>query len=327
MEKKKRITYGIFLLLAILLPHVFGGNYYLSLYSQALISIIVVLGLNFITGLTRNMNLGTAGIMALGSYTSALLNMKLGISPWIGLTAAIVMGFLIGKGLGYPSLRVKGVYLSLTTIAFGEIVRLVLNNTTSITGGAQGVKSIPSYHLFGFEITRGIPFYYFLLVIMLVILWLSVRIVNSKWGRAFKAISDNPDAAESLGIDIAKIKILAFTLASIYASLGGALYAHLLGYINPQTYTFDMSIKYVIMLMIGGIGLVKGNIFGAIVVTMLPELLRFLGDYYQLVFYTLAFAAAIKLPQGWLEGAKLLWKWLHKKMTGKKAVAAGGKDG
>lgn len=317
MVKKKYMVYGGFLVLAVLLPHVFGGNYYLSLYGQALINIIVVLGLNFITGLTRNMNLGTAGIMGLGAYTSALLYERFGISPWIGLAAAIVMGFLIGKGLGYPSLRVKGVYLSLTTIAFGEIVRLVLNNTTSVTGGAQGVKSIPVYHVFGLEISRGIPFYYFLLILMLFVLWLSVRIVHSKWGRAFKAISDNPDAAESLGIDISKIKILAFTLASIYASVGGALYAHLLGYINPQTFTFDMSIKYVIMLMIGGIGMVSGNIFGAIVVTMLPELLRFLGDYYQLVFYAVAFVCAIRLPQGWLAGLGSLWKMLRRKTVPK----------
>lgn len=317
MKKKKTIAYGVCLLLAIILPFAFGGNYYLSLYGQALINIIIVLGLNFITGLTRNMNLGTAGIMALGAYTSALLNVKLGVSPWIGLLAAILMGLLIGQGLGYPSLRVKGVYLSLTTIAFGEIVRLVLNNTTSITEGAQGVKSIPVYNLFGVNIERGIPFYYFLLVIMLLVLWISVRIVNSKWGRAYKAISDNPDAAESLGIDIAKIKILAFTLASVYASVGGALYAHLLGYINPQTFNFDMSIRFVIMLMVGGIGIVSGNVFGAVIVTLLPELLRFLGDYYQLVFYTVAFIGAIKLPQGWPAGLASLWKRVARKMAGR----------
>lgn len=317
MKKKKVAIYGACLLLAIILPLVFGGNYYLSLYGQALINVIIVLGLNFITGLTRNMNLGTAGIMALGAYTSALLNVKLGVSPWIGLLAAIAMGFLIGKGLGYPSLRVKGVYLSLTTIAFGEIVRLVLNNSTSITEGAQGVKSIPVYNLFGLSIERGLPFYYFLLIVMLLVLWISNRIVHSKWGRAYKAISDNPDAAESLGIDIAKIKILAFTLASIYASVGGALYAHLLGYINPQTFNFDMSIRFVIMLMVGGIGIVGGNVFGAIVVTMLPELLRFLGDYYQLVFYTVAFIGAIKLPQGWPAGFAALWKWLVEKIAGR----------
>lgn len=317
MIKKKTVTYGACLFLAIILPFVFGGNYYLSLYGQALINVIIVLGLNFITGLTRNMNLGTAGIMALGAYTSALLNVKLGVSPWLGLLAAIVMGLLIGQGLGYPSLRVKGVYLSLTTIAFGEIVRLVLNNTTSITEGAQGVKSIPVYNLFGVNIERGIPFYYFLLVIMLLVLWISIRIVNSKWGRAYKAISDNPDAAESLGIDIARIKILAFTLASVYASVGGALYAHLLGYINPQTFNFDMSIRFVIMLMVGGIGIVSGNVFGAVVVTLLPELLRFLGDYYQLVFYTVAFIGAIKLPQGWPAGFASLWKWVVGKMAGR----------
>lgn len=314
MKKKSWILYGACLVLAIILPLVFGGNYYLSLYCQVLINIIIVLGLNFITGLTRNMNLGTAGIMALGSYTSALLSVNFGISPWIGLAAAVVVGFIIGRCLGYPSLRVKGVYLSLTTIAFGEIVRLVLNNSTAITGGATGVKNIPVYSLFGVQIQRGVPLYYLFLVIMLLVLWISVRIVNSKWGRAYKAISDNPDAAESLGIDIAKIKIMAFTLAAIYASVGGALYAHLMGYINPATYTFEMSIDFVIMLMVGGIGLIHGNIVGVIIVTLLPEFLRFLGDYYQLVFYTVAFIGAIKLPQGWPVGLMQLCKWITRKM-------------
>lgn len=321
MMKKKNITFAVCLAVAIVLPWLFNSNYYLSLFGQSLINIIVVFGLNFITGLTRNMNLGTAGIMALGAYTSALLYTKLGVSPWLGLIAALVVGFLIGRGLGYPSLRISGVYLSLTTIAFGEIVRLVLNNTTSLTGGAQGLTGVPLFHLFGFEISRGIPMYYFLLVIMLIFYWIATRIVRSKWGRAFKAISDNPDAAESLGIDIAKIKILAFTLAAMFAAFGGALYGNLMGYLSPATFNFDFSINYVIMLMVGGIGVVNGNIFGAIVVTMLPELLRFLGDYYQLVFYVIAFIGAIKLPQGWPAGAMSLYRWIRRKSGAKNGKA------
>lgn len=322
MKSRKTIVFAVCLVLAVILPWVFNSSYYLSLFGQTLINIIIVFGLNFITGLTRNMNLGTAGIMAVGAYTSALLSTKLGISPWIGLAAAILVGFLIGRGLGYPSLRISGVYLSLTTIAFGEIVRLVLNNTTSVTGGAQGLTNVPVFSVFGLEIERGIPFYYFLLIFMLLMFWMSTRIVRSKWGRAFKAISDNPDAAESLGIDIAKIKILAFTLASIYAALGGALYGNLMGYLNPSTFNFDFSINFVIMLMIGGIGIVNGNIIGAIVVTMLPELLRFLGDYYQLVFYTIAFIGAIKLPQGWPAGIASVGRWIVKK-TGMKSRKEG----
>ena len=322
MKNRKNIIFVVCLAVAVVLPWLFNSTYYLSLFGQTLINIIVVFGLNFITGLTRNMNLGTAGIMSLGAYTSALLSTKLGRSPWLGLAAAILVGFLIGRGLGYPSLRISGVYLSLTTIAFGEIVRLVLNNTTSLTGGAQGLSDVPVFSIFGFKIERGIPFYYFLLLFMLLMFWISTRIVRSKWGRAFKAISDNPDAAESLGIDIAKIKILAFTLAAIYAALGGALYGNLMGYLNPATFNFDFSINFVIMLMIGGIGIVNGNIIGAIVVTMLPELLRFLGDYYQLVFYTIAFIGAIKLPQGWPAGLASLWRWLLRK-TGAKSRKEG----
>ena len=157
MKSRKNIIVIVCLIAAVILPWLFNSTYYLSLFGQTLINIIIVFGLNFITGLTRNMNLGTAGIMAVGAYTSALLSTRLGLSPWIGLVAAILVGFLIGRGLGYPSLRISGVYLSLTTIAFGEIVRLVLNNTTSVTGGAQGLTNVPVFSIFGIQIQRGLP--------------------------------------------------------------------------------------------------------------------------------------------------------------------------
>lgn len=313
MKTKKKIGIALCVCAAILLPLALSNNdYYLSLFGQTLINIIIVCGLNFVTGLTRNMNLGTAGIVALGAYASALLYTKLGVSPWIGILCALLVGFIIGLVLGYPSLRIRGVYLSLTTIAFGEIVRLVLNNTTNFTGGAQGVRDLPGYSIFGLKISKGVPVYYLLLVFALVIIWISTRIVNSKWGRAFKSISDNPDAAESLGINIAKLKLTAFTLAAMYAALGGALYAHLMGYINPATFNFDMSIKFVIMMMVGGIGLIRGNIIGAIIVTLLPEALRFLGDYYQLVFYIVAFLGAVFLPEGWPTGVAALYRRIVK---------------
>ena len=269
--KKQVFPWLIAFIVSLLIPAAIPSTYWINVFCLALINVIVVLGLNFITGLTGNMNLGTAGIMGLGSYVSALLCTKLGVSPWIGLLASIAVGYLVGQGLGYPSLRVKGVYLSLTTIAFAEIVRLVLNNSTAITNGSQGVLGIPPYSIFGFVISGVFRNYYFLLLLVIFFVWISYRIVHSKWGRAFKALSDNPDAAESLGINIARVKIMAFTLCTIFGCFAGALYAHYNGYINPSTYVFNFSVKYVIMLLVGGVGLVSGNIFGAIVITLIPE--------------------------------------------------------
>ena len=133
-----------FLILA-LVPLFMSNNYYITILNQMVINMIVVFGLNFITGLAGQMNLGTAGIYALGAYTSALLSRNFGLSPWLTMVAALVVGFLIGRGLGYPSLKMKGVYLSLTTLAFSEIIRILATNLMDITGGTQGIKNIPRF--------------------------------------------------------------------------------------------------------------------------------------------------------------------------------------
>ncbi len=318
--KKSRmfIVWVGLIILLFFLPLLLKNAYYQTLFNQALINLIVVLGLNFIIGLTGQMNLGTAGIMAIGAYLSALCSINYHISPWLCLVVAIGAGYLIGIGLGYPSLRVKGVYLALTTLGFGEIVRLMLTNLSNITGGTHGVTNIQGYNFFGFSISTPISFYYFLVVITIMMIFISSRIVNSKWGRAFKAIRDNVDAVEACGIDIADIKIKAFTLAAIYGSFAGALYAHLMGYINPAGFTSDLSFNFIVMMMVGGIGSVFGNIIGAILVTILPELLRFLKDYYWLVFSIIVLIFSIILPNGLVSLVPLI-KNLFKLKTVRKA--------
>ena len=284
--------------LAAILPMFISNNYHLNLMIQVLINIIIVVGLNFITGLTGQMNLGTAGIFSMGAYTSSLLATRLGVNPWICLIAAVGMGFLIGMGLGYPSLRVSGVYLALTTIGFSEIVRILMTNLTGLTGGALGVTGIPPFSILGHKFQTNKEIYYLYLVIAVILIFNAYRIVNSKWGRAFLAVKDNPDAVEAGGINIASIKILAFTLAAVYATVAGSLYAHYVGFINPSAYNLEYSINYVVMLVIGGIGSVPGNVLGAILVTLVPEFLRFMENYYWLVFSIITLLFVIFMPNG-----------------------------
>lgn len=246
MKKEQKLIFRLLPLLiaaviAALLPQMIRNEYYMTIACQILIYLIAVCGLNFITGLTGQMNLGTAGMFAMGAYVSGLLNVKLGVSPWLGLVAALCVGWLIGKALGYPSLRLRGVYLSLTTIAFTEIIRMLLNNMKGVTNGAQGLRGIERYNFFGYRIEGTIPYYYMVLIVAILVVWFAWRIVNSKWGREFKAVRDNIDAVESCGIDVAKVKIRAFTLAAMLGSFAGALYAHLIGYINPESFTVDLS--------------------------------------------------------------------------------------
>ena len=282
--------------LAAVLPMFITNNYHLNLMIQVLINIIIVVGLNFITGLTGQMNLGTAGIFSMGAYTSSLLATKL--------------------GLGYPSLRVSGVYLALTTIGFSEIVRILMTNLTGLTGGALGVTGIPTFSIFGFKFQSNKEIYYLYLVIAVLLIFNAYRIVNSKWGRSFLAVKDNPDAVEAGGVNIANIKIMAFTLAAIYATIAGSLYSHYVGFINPSAYNLEFSINYVVMLVIGGIGSVPGNVLGAILVTLVPEFLRFMENYYWLVFSIITLLFVIFLPNG-------IVSLFRVKKTAEKAVKGG----
>ncbi|MDY3250590.1 MAG: branched-chain amino acid ABC transporter permease [Candidatus Choladocola sp.] len=305
MNKKKKtgtlILAVIILAFIIALPNILNNDYYMVVINRILINTVVVLGLNFITGLTGQMNLGTAGIYALGAYSSALFVSYTHFSPWLGLAVAVVVGLLIGRLLGYPSLRIRGVYLSLTTIGFAEVVRLLLANLTGITGGTTGLKNIPCYSIFGFEFNTQTRMYYLFVVMAAIAFFIAFRIVHSKWGRVFKSLRDNIDAVEMTGVDVADMKIKAFTIAAIFGTVGGAMYAHFMGYINPSSFTVDLSTNYVIMLMVGGLESVVGCFVGSVVVTGLPEVLRFLGDYYQIVFLSVILIGAIFFPNGWLD--------------------------
>ena len=210
VTKKKS---AIFALLALLVaavaifPVVDTNTYHQLILGEALVNIIIVLGLNFITGLTGQMNLGTAGIMALGAYGSVLLRMKLGVPSLLTLLVAIVFGLIIGLTLGYPSLRLKGVYLSLTTIGFSEVIRLLIANLVNLTNGTNGIKDIPAMNLFGLRLTSTKAVIWFYLILVILLTFTAWRVVYSKWGRVFKAVRDNVEAVEASGVKIAPAKI------------------------------------------------------------------------------------------------------------------------
>jgi len=238
----------------------------------------------------------------------------------------ILMGCILGVGLGYPSLRIKGIYLSLTTLGFSEIIRLVINNLVGLTGGPTGVRNIPDFNLFGYEISSARHYYYLLLVFVAALMLFAVGIIRSKWGRAMKAIKDADLAVEACGIKLSSVKIFAFTLCCIYGCIGGALYGHLIGYISPTDFTMDTTVRYLMMLMIGGIGSIGGNVLGAIIINMLPEALRFLDTYYWLVFSILVLISSILIPNGLVSVMrKLTRKIFPDKKASVRTTGKGGK--
>ena len=279
------------------MPQLGFNDYIMTIFVQGLLYSIIVLGLNFITGMTGQMNLGNAAVFGLGAYTAALSTTKLGISPWLAMILVALMGWFIGLLLGYPSLRVKGVYLTLTTIAFNEIVRLCLQNM-EWTGGVGGVRSIPRFQIFGFSINTPVRNFYFILFILVLVIFVTHRIIYSKYGRAFIAVRDNVDAVETCGIKLSRIKVQAFTLSTIYGAIAGGLYASFMGYISPTTFTMNLSMSFAVMLIIGGRCSIPGCIIGAFVISFAPELLRFLGTYYQFTYALIIMLALIFNPNG-----------------------------
>lgn len=297
-QKKMKIgALAALFLFVLLLPVLSSSNYFLFLMLQVFINIIIVMGLNIITGLVGQMHFGTGAIFSLGAYTSAIVTTRLGVSPWVGLLCAIVMGVLIGFGLGYPGLKVRGVYLWLITLAFNQVVNLLERNLVDLTGGTQGIKSIPYFSLFGKELSQNSDMFYLYFAFTILIVYLSWRICHSRFGRSFRAIRDNEESMTANGVDTSHKKILAFVISTTFACFAGALYAHSYNYITPSAFS-DLSTNYLVMMMVGGIGSIPGCIVGALVITLLPEYMRGLQQYYWLIFSFVTLLMTIFMPKG-----------------------------
>ncbi|MBO4358813.1 MAG: branched-chain amino acid ABC transporter permease [Erysipelotrichaceae bacterium] len=321
---KKKTLYILILSAVIVAAYVLlfvsSNSYVQSVMNMLLYNIVLVLGLNFITGLTGQMNMATAGMMALGAYSFAISDTTYNVNPWLSLLLVLVLGLAIGRALGYPSLRLQGFFLSLTTIGFNEVVRITVNNLTEITGGATGYKGVNRLPFF-FQFPDKNSYFYLNLIFTLVMIAIAVLVVNSKWGRAYKSIRDNYEAAEATGIDIAKLKIQAFTMAAIYSVVAGVMYAGYTQYLNPTAFATSYSQNYVAMLMVGGIGNVAGNILGAALVTVLPEFLRAFQNYYWVMFCSICLLMAIFVPDGLWSLFQKAVRFVQKKMNKGKEVA------
>ena len=273
------VIFILVLSLPLWLPH-----YPLHLACTVGIFVILSVSLNIVVGFAGQISLGHAAFFAVGAYTSSLLAMKLGIPFWFGIFAAGFVSLLFGILLGVPTLRVRDIYLSVVTICFGLIVQLALVNLEAITGGARGIYGIPRPSLAGFTFATPQSYYYIILFFALLTIFSTSRLLSSRFGRAFLSIRENELAAEIFGVKTTYYKILAFAVSSFYAGLAGSLYAHYVSYINPDAFTFGTSVDILVMIVIGGLGNIWGSVIGAIVITLLPEYLRFMQQYYRAVF-------------------------------------------
>jgi branched-chain amino acid transport system permease protein len=268
---------AIVLLFAVVVP-LSLEEYYLSVINLVLIAIVGALGLNILVGYTGQISVGHAAFMSVGAYTAANLAVHAGLPFWVTLPAGGAMAALIGAIVGIPSLRIKGLYLAIATLAGQLIIEWIINHTPAISGGAQASIEVPRPELFGHQLKTQGQLYFFLLFFAALAIVATLNLVRSRIGRAFVAIRDQDIAAEIIGINIYRYKLLSFAISSFYAGVCGVLYTYYLGIANYEQFQIGVSIDYLAMIIIGGLGSVLGTILGAIFVTMLPIVIRLLME-------------------------------------------------
>ena len=261
--------------LAVLLAFLFTGplywgNYWLGVANLIGITIIAAMGLNILTGYCGQLSIGHAGFIAVGAYTSAILTNRLELPFLVGLISAGFSAGLVGMIFGIPSLRVKGFYLAISTIAAQFIIIWVINHWTSVTGGFTGI-SVPPASIGGISFISQASQFYLIMIIAILVVFLAKNLVRTRPGRAFVAIRDNDRAAQVMGINLFRYKLIAFFIGCFLAGIAGSLLAHWTGFLNAENFTLMDSILYIGMIIIGGLGTTVGPIFGVIAIRMLQQ--------------------------------------------------------
>jgi len=261
------------------------SEYYVSILNLILIACVGALGLNILVGYTGQISIGHGAFMSVGAYTAANLVTQLHAPFWITIPAGGVMAALIGAVVGIPSLRIKGIYLAIATLAAQLIIEWTINHVPAISGGVQASIQVPRPTVFGTPLRTQTQLYLFLMAFVVLAIVGTSNLMRSRVGRAFIAIRDQDIAAEIIGINIFHYKLWAFAISSFYAGVTGVLYTYYLGIANYEQFQLTVSIDYLAMIIIGGLGSILGSILGAIFVTLLPILTRwFLEDFGWLFF-------------------------------------------
>jgi branched-chain amino acid transport system permease protein len=266
---------------------------------------ILTLSLNLIIGYTGLPAFGHAAFSCVGAYTSALLALNFGISPWIGLWAGALAAAILGIIVSFPALRLKGDYLAIATFGLGVIVYVITKNWNSVTRGSLGLNSIPGFTLFGWQLS-AVWAYLILVTALASLTYITLhRIVNSPFGRVLKSIREDEIAALALGKNINQYKMIVLAIGSFFAGIAGSLYAHYITFIDPSSFTTTESLAILLMVIFGGLGSLPGSVVGAASLVLLPEILRFIGlpssvaaPLRQIIYGLLLILLMLKRPQG-----------------------------
>ena len=295
-----------FLALAVavaLLPVLFPDNYFVTVVGVTIgFNVMLAVALNLFIGFAGQISLGHAAFFGMGAYASAILTTRYGWSPWPAMGVGLVIVYVVALLISRPILKLKGHYLAMATLGFGIIVNIIMVEAVDWTGGPDGMSGIPGLELFGWAVDSDLRWYAVMAVVMLATVLLSLNIIDSRAGRALRAVHGSEVAAQTLGVDTARVKSQVFVLSACLASLAGSLFAHQQNFISPVSFNFFFSIEVVTMVVLGGLASTYGAVFGAIVLTLLPQVLVVFEDYEVLILGAILMSIMIFLPQGLFVG-------------------------
>ena len=327
MKVSKNWGYPFLILLIFILPVFIESQYYLHILILSVINIILTSSVRAIA-VTGQVSMGHAGFKCIGAYTSAILTMKLGLSPYFAIFAGGFAALVVAGIIAYPITRVKTVYFSMLTMFFGIVVTLVTSEWRSLTGGTTGIIDIPSFGAFNvlgmiIDFNSKLAGLYFALILMVVVLLFLYGLDRSYIGMALKAISQDESLASSIGINVARSKAIIFCIGCFIAGLAGGFYAHYWGILNPDSFGLFQSIYLLIYMIVGGTNRFIGAVIGAFVLTLLPEVSRVFQEYQPLVFVAVLYLVVFLLPRGMVELPQQMKPLINMFYPGRAKVRAG----
>ncbi|TNF72539.1 MAG: branched-chain amino acid ABC transporter permease [Bacteroidetes bacterium] len=308
LMKKPLAGFVLFSILLLLLPFTVTNDYYINVLIIIGINSIIVIGLDLLVGYTGQISLGHAAFYGLGAYITGILSARWAWPPIGGLLISLVMVGILAFLIGIPTLKLHGHYLAMATLGLGIIVFIFFQELDFLTGGPSGLVGIAPMSLFGIPFDSDLSYYYLVSAFLLATLLLSINVVRSRVGRALRAIHGSEVAASVLGVNISRFKVGIFVLSALYAVTAGWLYAHYITFISPSSFGFMFSIKLITMVVIGSLGSLWGAIFGAALLTSLPEFLVVFENYETSVFGLILILVMIFMPRGLMRGLEDLIK-------------------
>ena len=297
MSSRLTAVWGAAAVIVLALAGAFMSSYPVYLLSLAMINVISALGLNLLTGNSGQISLCHSSFMAIGAYGASLLTLHLGLPFWLAVPFAAAGAAALGALLGLPASRLKGIYLALATLGFLQIVQIVVEEGASLTGGVRGLK-VPSPSLAGGAKMGFYPLYLIVLSVCTFAIWTTTQLLRSRVGREFNAVRTSPHAAQALGVSVARVKLVAFALSAAYAGVAGGLLAGVVGFIDPNEFGVSAALRQITFVVVGGMGSVAGSVLGAAVLSALPEVLRPVKEYSDVIYTIALLAFLIFVPRG-----------------------------